>query len=139
MNISKCLSKSIYVYFLIPQDPPTSPDVTVIPPTLCTKQNANARCVYLNVKKELLYSFDDTLEIFFGRTYWNGEIKQRKKDNYTKLLQSFDIFLKYFTINTLPSPFFYADRISLYHDRYYFTRVCYPDTDVLLTAFISNR
>ena len=51
------------------------------------------------MNEELLYSFDDPLEMFFSRTDWSGETKQRKWNNYTKLLQSFDVFLNYFTLN----------------------------------------
>ena len=89
------------------------------------------------MNKELLYSFDDTLEIFFSRTDWSGEIKQKKKINYTKLLQSFDVFLKYFTINNLPSPFL-TQRGLIYFMNDMILRQCYPDTDVLLTAFFQT-
>ena len=86
------------------------------------------------MNKELLYSFDDTLEIFFSRTDWNGETKHRKKNNYTKLLQSFDVFLTYFSINNLSSPFL-TQRGLVYFLNDLILRECYPDTDVLLTAF----
>ena len=85
----------------------------------------------------MLYSFDDTLEIFFSRTDWRGEIKQRKKNSYTKLLQSFDVFLKYFTINNLPSPFF-TQRGLDYFMNDMILREFYPDTDVMLTAFFQT-
>ena len=89
------------------------------------------------MNKELLYSFDDTLETFFSRTDWSGETKQRKKNNYTKLLQNFDVFLKYFTINNLPSPFL-TQRGLVYFMNDLILRECYPDTDVLLTAFFQT-
>ena len=89
------------------------------------------------MNKELRYSFDDTLEIFFSRTDWNGETKHRKKNNYTKLLQSFDVFLKYFTINNLSSPFL-TQRGLVYFLNDLISRECYPDTDVLLTAFFQT-
>ena len=86
------------------------------------------------MNKELLYSFDDTLEIFFSGTDWSGEKKQRKKSNYTKLLQTFDAFLKYFTIISFPSPFL-TQRGLAYFMNDLILQECYPDTDVLLTAF----
>ena len=89
------------------------------------------------MNKELLYSFNDTLEIFFSRTDWSRETKQRKKkNNYTKLLQSFDVFLKYFTIDNLPSPFL-TQRGLVYFMNDLILRECYPDT-VLLTAFFQT-
>ena len=89
------------------------------------------------MNKELLYSFDDTSEIFFSRTDWSGEIKRRKENNYTKLLQSFDVFLKYFTLNNLPSPF-PTQRGLVYFMNEIILRECYPDTDILLTAFFQT-
>ena len=67
----------------------------------------------------------------------NGEIKRRKKNNYTKLLQSSDVFLKYFTVNNLPSPFL-TQRGLAYFMNHMILRECYPDTDVLLTAFFQT-
>ena len=90
------------------------------------------------MNKELLYSFNDTLETFFSRTDWSRETKQRKKkNNYTKLLQSFDVFLKYFSIDNLPSPFL-TQRGLVYFMNDLILRECYPDTDVLLTAFFQT-
>ena len=89
------------------------------------------------MNKELLYSFDDTLEIFFSRTDWSGKIKQSNKNNYTKLLQSFDVFLKYFTINNLPSPFL-TQKGLVYFMNNMILRECYPDAYVLLTAFFQT-
>ena len=89
------------------------------------------------MNKELLYSFDDTSEIFFSRTDWSGEIKRRKGNNYTKLLQSFDVFLKYFTLNNLPSPF-PTQRGLVYFMNEITLRECYPDNDILLTAFFQT-
>ena len=89
------------------------------------------------MNKELLYSLDDTLETFFSKTDWNGEIKRKKKNNYTKLLQSFDVFLKYFTINNLPSPF-PTRRGLVYFINDMILRECYCDTDALLTAFLQT-
>ena len=89
------------------------------------------------MNKELLYSFDDTLEIFFSRNDWSGETKQRKKNISTKLLQSFDLFLKYFTINNLPSPFL-TQRGLVYFMSGLILRECYTDTDVLLISFFQT-
>ena len=85
----------------------------------------------------MLYFFDDTLEIFFSRIDWSVETKQRKKNNYTKLIQSFDVFLKYFTINNLPSPFL-TQRGLVYSMNDWILWECYTDTDVLLTAFFQT-
>ena len=104
---------------------------------MCTGQNANVQCVYLNMNEELLYSLDDPLEMFFSRTDWSGETKQRKWNNYTKLLQSFDVFLNYFTLNYLPSPSL-RQRGLVYFINHFILRECYSDTDVLLTAFFQT-
>ena len=53
---------------------------------LCTGYNATLSCLYLGVNKELLYSFDDTLGIFFYWTDCSGEIDRKKEKQVHKII-----------------------------------------------------
>ena len=94
-------------------------------------------CIYLQTIGEILYSFDDVLNIFFDRTNWSGEVKRRKKCFYAKLLQSFSVFIKFFIIDKLPSLFF-TERGATYFINDIILRQSYQDNDNIVIALFTS-